>query len=165
MNRTAHRTYGTQQVMTSSPLKLIALLYDRAIVSLKEAVQAIERADVQARWKANNKAVEIITHLASTLDHEAGGEVAENLDQLYLFMLERLFEVDQKNDPQAARDVIALLEPLRDSWRQLAENAPGAAAGTAGAKPSGSNESLRDAATDMAAQPDESKVGTINLSA
>lgn len=120
MNRTALKTYGTQQVMTSSPAKLVALLYDKAIASLREAIQAIDEGAVEKRWKANNKAQEIITHLANTLDHDAGGEIADNLQRLYDFMLARLFEVDRNDDAAPARDVIGLLEPLRDSWSELA---------------------------------------------
>lgn len=124
MDRSALKTYGTQQVMTASPVKLVALLYDKAIVSLREAIRAIEAGDVQARWKANNRATEILTHLCTTLDHESGGDIARNLHQLYQFMLGRLFEVDMKSDAAAAREVIGLLEPLRDSWRELAEQTP-----------------------------------------
>lgn len=124
MDRSALKTYGTQQVMTASPVKLVALLYDKAIVSLREAVKAIEAGDVQGRWKANNRATEILTHLCTTLDHESGGDIAQNLHQLYQFMLGRLFEVDMKDDAGAAREVIGLLEPLRDSWRELAEQTP-----------------------------------------
>ena len=120
MDRTALKSYGTQQVMTSSPAQLVALLYDKAIASLREAIQAIEAGEVERRWKANNKASEIITHLANTLDHDAGGEIAANLERLYNFMLTRLFEVDRYKDAKAAREVIGLLEPLRDSWHQLA---------------------------------------------
>ncbi len=132
MSRTVLQSYGTQQVMTSSPSKLIALLYDKAIVSLKEAVQAIEDGQIERRWKANTKAIEIITHLANTLDHEGGGEIASNLDRLYEFMLQRLLNVDLKNDAQAATEVIKLLQPLRDSWHQLAHE-PAAQEARAGA--------------------------------
>lgn len=125
MNRAALQTYGTQQVMTSSPVKLIALLYDKAIVSLKEAIQAIEAGEIEKRWKSNGKAIDIIQHLASTLDHDAGGEIAANLDKLYNFMLKRLLHVDLKNDSKPAEEVIELLQPLRESWHQLAEENPG----------------------------------------
>lgn len=134
MNRAALQAYGTQQVMTSSPVELVALLYGKAIVSLKEAIQAIENNEIEKRWKANNKAFEIINHLSLTLDQEKGGEIAENLSDLYNFMLNRLSDVDLKNDPQAARDVIVLLEPLHASWRQLAKNGGQAEPQSAAAK-------------------------------
>lgn len=118
--------YRTQQVMTASPAQLVYMLYDRAIGSLKEAIAAIESGDIEARWRANNRAIEIINHLWSTLDIAAGGEIARNLDRLYPFMTMRLVQVDIRNNPAPAREVIALLEPLRDAWRELAHGAPSA---------------------------------------
>jgi flagellar secretion chaperone FliS len=115
-------TYQTQQIMTASPVMLVAMLYDKAIQSLKKAIVAIDVGDIQTRWSANNRAFEIIQHLQRTLDRERGGEVAANLDALYGHMLCLLPQVNMKNDRKAAKDVIELLEPLRDSWRQAATN-------------------------------------------
>jgi flagellar protein FliS len=117
--------YLTQQVMTASPAKLVSMLYDKAITSLREAIAAIEAGDIEARWKANAKALEIISHMWSTLDVEKGGEIAENLSNLFSFMIQRLPEVDFKNDPEPAREAILLLEPLRDAWRELVRNEHG----------------------------------------
>ena len=111
--------YQTQQVMTASPAKLISMLYDKAILSLKEAVAAIEKGDIEARWRANKKAMDIIAHMWSTLDLEKGGEIARNLDSLFSFMLTRLPRIDLKNDPEVAYQVIELLEPLRRSWHDI----------------------------------------------
>ncbi len=166
MDRNALQTYGTQQVMTSSPVKLVALLYEKAIVSLREAIQAIEAGRIEARWKANKRATEIISHLSGTLDHEAGGEISQNLQQLYDFMLTRLYEVDRNNDPQPARDVIGLLEPLHDSWRKLAEEAAG---GEVPDAPQAQPGVPADAGADRPAEPDAAPpaaaAGGINLSA
>lgn len=126
MTRTAYQSYQTQQVMTASPAQLVAMLYDRAIASINEAIRAIEAGDVERRWRANKRAVDIITHLADTLDTERGGEIADNLLRLYNFALQRLFEVDVRNDPQPAREVVEVLEPLRQSWQQLAGRPAGA---------------------------------------
>jgi len=117
--------YLNQQVMTASPARLVSMLYDKAISSLKEAIAAIEAGEIEARWKANAKALEIISHMWSTLDIEKGGEIAQNLSDLFSFMLQRLPEVDFKNDPEPAREVIVLLEPLRDAWRELARKEQG----------------------------------------
>jgi len=118
--------------MTASPARLVVMLYDRAIQSLNEAIKAIETGDIERRWKANKNASEIITHLAMTLNFEEGGQIALNLNDLYRFMLTTLVNVDVRNDPQAARDVIKLIEPLRASWDQLAK---GADTGQPAAKP------------------------------
>ncbi len=134
MEREASQKYLAQQVMSASPAKLVAMLYERAIMLLHDAVGAIEAGNIQRRWVANSKATEIIGELWQALDLEAGGEIAENLNRLYGFMMMRLTMVDTENNAQAARDVIRLLEPLRRSWHELAdgEGANGESKGSSG---------------------------------
>lgn len=95
------------------------MLYEKAIVCLRQAVQAIETGDIKARWAANARDVEIIEHLSMTLDTEKGGQFARDLERLYPFMIRHLINVDVHNDPEPALDVIALLEPLHEAWRTL----------------------------------------------
>lgn len=121
MNREL-QSYGTQQVITSDPVTLVTMLYDKAVLALKTAVQAIHRNEIETCRKNKNKAVEIINHLFVTLDLEKGCEIASNLEALYVYMLQRLLDVDVKNDARAAVEVIELLEPLRASWRERARN-------------------------------------------
>ena len=121
MDKGASQKYLAQQVMSASPAKLVAMLYDRAITLLHDAVGAIEAGDIERRWVANSKATEVVSELWQALDMEAGGEIAENLNRLYGFMVMRLTMVDAENNAEAARDVIRLLEPLRRSWNEIAE--------------------------------------------
>ncbi len=121
MDTEASQKYLAQQVMSASPAKLVAMLYERAIMLLHDAVGAIEAGDIERRWRANSKATEIICELWQALDMEAGGEIAENLNRLYGCMMMHLTMVDTENNAQAARDVIRLLEPLRRSWHELAD--------------------------------------------
>ena len=120
MTQSASRQYQTQQIMTASPAMLVFMLFDKAISSLNAAVRAIAANDIEGRWQANKRAIEIVSHLQMTLNMELGGEIAENLDRLYGFMLKLLSTVDLNNDPKPAEEVIKLLEPLRESWRDLA---------------------------------------------
>lgn len=120
MNTTQSQQYLNQQIMTASPAMLVFMLYDKAISCLKEAIRAIEAGQVEARWKANGRAMEIISHLRMTLNMDAGGEIARNLDSIYATLLLELPRVDLKSDSEAAEKAIRLLEPLRDSWRALA---------------------------------------------
>lgn len=115
-----HSAYLARELSAASPAKRVAMLLDRATASLGEVGRAIERGDIQGRWKANNQAVTIIETLWMTLDLEKGGEIAANLDRLYSFMLQHLTQVDLKNDPKPAAEVAALLEPLRRSWHEIA---------------------------------------------
>ena len=78
-----------------------------------------ENDDIDTRWRTNKRAMEIVTHMQTTLNMELGGEVSENLDRMFTYILLRLPEVDLNNDPKAAHEVISLLEPLYASWQEL----------------------------------------------
>lgn len=121
MTRDAAQSYRIQSVLTASPARQVALLLDRAVASLREAIRAIEAGEIERRCRANARAMEILGQLGMALDFEKGGEIAKNLDQLYRFMLARLPQVDLLNDRQAAQDVIGLIEPLRRSWHEVAD--------------------------------------------
>ncbi len=133
--------YVTQQVMTAAPAKLVFLLYEKAISSLHEACTAIDTGEVETRWRANNRAIVIVSHLWSTLDMEHGGDISWNLGDLFPYMITRLAEVDVNNDRATAEEVIGLLEPLRDSWRDLSRTQQGAEA----TAPASGNESTSPA--------------------
>lgn len=125
MRRNAASIYQNQQVLMSSPAKLVAMLFDRAIRAMNEAMLCIDSGDIQGRCKNNKKTFDIINHLDMTLDMEQGGEVAKNLANLYGFILRKLPEIDFKNDKNVAQEVINLLTPIRDSWNELAaQNTP-----------------------------------------
>jgi flagellar protein FliS len=119
----AATSYLSQQILSASPARLVFMLYERAISSLHEAVAAIDAGQIEARWRANKRATEIVTHMWSTLDCERGGEIAANLHRLFAYMLRRMPDIDIKNDRNTATEVIQLLQPLRDAWRDLS-NAP-----------------------------------------
>jgi flagellar protein FliS len=119
------RSYQTQALMSASPAELVAMLYERAIHLLRETEQAIQEGRIEARHTANAKAIDVIHHLDMTLDRSQGGEIADRLGQLYGFILRRLADVDRLNDAAIPREMIGLLEPLRESWQTLArQNTP-----------------------------------------
>lgn len=108
---------------TPAPLELlcelVVRLYDKAIGDLEAAALAAERNDIVARFQATADAAEIIAQLQLALDHGAGGQIADNLDQLYSFILVQLPMVNLDNDATLARRLGDLLRPLRQSWIEL----------------------------------------------
>lgn len=119
MTKQAHSTYNQQQLNTASPVKVVAMLYDKAIACLKEAIEANDANDPERRWKANTRAQEIILQLHSMLDMEQGGIISENLNKIYSTALMRLPLVDVQKSSAIAQEVINMLSPLRDSWHEL----------------------------------------------
>ncbi|MEQ8370550.1 MAG: flagellar export chaperone FliS [Alphaproteobacteria bacterium] len=121
MDHRAAQTYKSQQAMTASPSRVVAMLLDRAITSLREVIRAIDDGNVEMRWRANKRAIDILSYMWGALDQDKGGEIAANLGQLYKFMIVRLGQVDSGNNATPAKEVIALLEPLHRSWTLLAD--------------------------------------------
>ncbi len=107
------------EVMPATATRLVVMLYDGAIASLNQALEAIEAEDLAGRCRSINMAVDILANLCVALDTEQGGEIARNLERLYGFMIGRLQRANLMNDPAPVREVAELLETLYGAWREL----------------------------------------------
>jgi flagellar secretion chaperone FliS len=114
--------YRQVQVQSRSPLELVVMLYDGALSSLTEASAAAARGDLPTRAKAVSKTLAIIAELQNTLNLEAGGNVAVELDRLYTYTSHRLLDVTTKQDLSALKEVHKLLTVVRDAWHQVSTN-------------------------------------------
>jgi flagellar protein FliS len=104
-------------IASASPHKLIVMLYDGALVALLSAKTNIAANNIAAKGTAISKAITIIDNgLRASLDKDAGGEIAANLDALYDYMSRRLLHANLKNDVPAIDEVHRLLSDLREAW-------------------------------------------------
>ena len=108
-------------VHEATPHKLIEMLFKGAKDALSQAVGAIERKDFEAKSKKISKATEIILNLRTYLDKEKGGEVADNLNELYTYMAKVLIDANRTNDTEKLREVSALLDTVVDGWTSMPE--------------------------------------------
>lgn len=127
-NPAMRERYLADSVATASPAKLLVLLYDRLVLDLSRAEQALAAGDRGAASAQITHAQEIILELRATLDTEAWAG-AVGLASLYGFILTELIGANVTGDGQRVAACRALIEPLRDAWREAAF----AAAATAGA--------------------------------
>lgn len=112
-------------VVAASPHKLIAMLYDGALVAVLSAQMHMKAGNVPEKGKAISRAMQLIdSGLRASLDKSAGGEIAENLDALYEYMGARLWTANLKNDLALLEEVQRLLTDLRDTWNAI--GTPGA---------------------------------------
>lgn len=108
-------------VHEATPHKLIEMLFKGAKDALSQAVGAIERKDFEAKSKKISKAAEIILNLRTYLDKEKGGEIADNLNELYTYMATVLIDANRTNDAEKLREVSALLDTVADGWTSMPE--------------------------------------------
>ena len=115
--------YRRQQVQheieQASPVRLVVMLYDKAMSLLRQSVLHIDRKNVKAKGEALNRVVEIIGELQAVLNREEGGVVAQNLDAMYEFMIRSVTLANLNNDPQPLEGVLKVLEELRKGWQEL----------------------------------------------
>ena len=115
----AAKTYFQTQVSTVGQGELLILLYDGALKFLNQAKEKIGQKDYGAKGIAISKALDIIAELDSTLNPEAGGELVENLHQLYFICSMRLLKANLKMDIELIDSVIAVLEGLRSAYAEI----------------------------------------------
>jgi flagellar protein FliS len=116
----AQNVYTRTKVNTSAtPLELVIMLYDGAIEYLQKAAYHINEGGISQKIDSLSRARAIIEELLASLNKEIGGEVAENLESLYLFMLMELTKANATNDIKKIHEVKFILSELRDAWRSI----------------------------------------------
>jgi flagellar protein FliS len=110
-------------VVAASPHKLIVMLFDGALLAITNARQQMAAGQVAEKGTSISRAIDIVScGLRASLDKSAGGELAENLDALYGYMISRLLHANLQNDRQALEEVGNLLNDIRSAWQQIADD-------------------------------------------
>ena len=124
------RVAADTSVQGADPHQLVSMLFDTLLQSLVRARGALKTRDIAAKGVAIGKAVRILEEgLKAGLNMEQGGELAQNLRAVYDYSILRLTQANLHNDDAALTEVVALIEPVADSWKQIK------AGGTASAQP------------------------------
>lgn len=108
-------------VHTASPHRLIQKLIYAGMEKMAIAKGAMERNDYATKSRYISWAIAIIDGLRMSLDLEAGGEIAQNLESLYDYMSRRLYEANVKNDVEAVNEVSRLLREIQEAWDGIAD--------------------------------------------
>ena len=107
-------------VNTATPLQLIIILYDGALSAISAAKGQMQQMKYAEKGRLISKAVGIIEGLRAVLDHERGGEISRNLNDLYEYMNRILTMANLKNEPDKLDEISGLLNELREAWAILA---------------------------------------------
>jgi flagellar protein FliS len=107
-------------VIAASPHQLIVLLYEGAELAVRMALRHMQEGDMLKKGTAISKAGNIIQEgLRAALDTTRGGDLAAQLDALYLYMDQRITLAHLRNDPAPLHEVLGLLRELREAWQQI----------------------------------------------
>ena len=119
----AAQSYGSVQLVTgvasADNVQLIQMLFDGLSESLAAARGHIENGNIVDKSNALSRASRIVVGLQGALDFERGGELAQNLNELYAYMTRRILQVSASNDLEVLGEVSSLVRDIAQAWQSL----------------------------------------------
>lgn len=106
-------------VAASDPHQLILMLMNGAIDAIAAAKGHMRRREAADKGMHISRAISIIDGLRGSLDHEVGGDMVVNLDELYRYMSQRLLQANIKDNPDWLEEVAGLLREIKEAWEQI----------------------------------------------
>lgn len=116
------KAYQRVRVTTASPGEVIVLLYEglvRFATTARRALASNAYAEVGA---ATERALQIITHLRESLDHDAAQELSAQLDRMYEAWARALVRCQVARDTESLDRIIGQMEELAAAWRSATQD-------------------------------------------
>lgn len=117
----AYKRVGLEtSVDRADPHMLVDMLFEALLQSVGTARTALARGDIVVKCEQIVKAVRIIDEgLKPALNMEKGGDLATTLNDLYAFCVMRLTQANLRNDDAALGEVLRVISPLAQGWKQI----------------------------------------------
>ncbi len=122
MTGTAHKEPKERHTMVSTsttPLELLVMLYDGAIDVLNKAEFHERNKDEKRMLYYISRAMSIVEELINSLNMDGGGQIAHNLQNLYVYILKELTLISAKRDCKGVENIRKILTELRAAWKQI----------------------------------------------
>lgn len=109
-------------VLTASPHRLVALLFDGAIEGMNLAIAAIQAGNTPVKSNALCRCVRILDEgLKAALNLEST-PLAHDLRDLYAYVCMRLTYANLHSDVAVIEECKRLLQPIREAWHAIADS-------------------------------------------
>lgn len=117
----AYKTVGAQSSVDGADAhQLIVLVFDGLLQAVNAARGALTRGEVALKGEQIQRAVRLLEEgLKGGLDMARGGELASQLRALYDYCIERLTLANLRNDGEALAEVVRLVTPVAEGWKEM----------------------------------------------
>lgn len=119
-------TSSAANASETDPYRIVALLLAGALERVRAARSALERGEIVAKVKSIQNALGVIDGLRACLDHEAGGDIAGNLEALYEYIGQCLIEANAGNRIDKLDEAVGLLGEIEAAWTAIKPQQPSA---------------------------------------
>jgi flagellar protein FliS len=103
-------------VMGASPHRLVQMLMEGTLERILVAKASMARNEIASKGQNISVAINILGGLQGSLNREVGGAIAENLYNLYDYMIRRLLAANCKNDETILDEVSGLMIQIKMGW-------------------------------------------------
>ncbi|MFN8542678.1 MAG: flagellar export chaperone FliS [Candidatus Binatia bacterium] len=111
--------YAQAQITSVDRKQLLLLVMDGGITFLRRARTALAEGKLVEYGESLRRGQAIVSELLSTLDYEAGGEIAKSLGRLYEFMLFHLTEGNARRSVRHLDDVLRVFQTIASAYREI----------------------------------------------
>lgn len=111
-------TYRETEILSSSPARLVPLLYEQLLVSLRRGILQIRKGDIEGKFDSLARAADIIGELLAALDFDAGAELAGRLASLYGFWATEISTAGRELNEHRLERVAEMVASLSEAWRE-----------------------------------------------
>ncbi|NAW94730.1 flagellar export chaperone FliS [Vibrio sp. V42_P2S4T144] len=111
------------QAAAANPHQLVIMLIDGLLDEVERIRGHLAANRLAEKGNGINKCMNILIGLTSALDDENGGEVAENLRQLYDFCQVELYYASVQNDANRLVNVERVMGNIREGWMNFGQQA------------------------------------------
>jgi flagellar protein FliS len=109
------------KIENASPHQLIQLLMEGALSRIAQAKICMTHGNMGEKSVLIGKAISIVGGLQGSLDMDAKGDISNNLDSLYDYMVRKLLEANQKNDAAILDEISGLILEIKGAWDAIPE--------------------------------------------
>ncbi len=120
----AYQQNNTQaQAATADPHKLVVMLIDGFLDEMARVEGHMKADRFKHKGKSISKCIDILSGLDSALDLQQGGQVADNLHNLYEYCAQTLFQASVDNNTSKLASITHVMEDLREGWLLIGSKA------------------------------------------
>lgn len=113
--------YRKTDIMTANRETILLMMYAGAIRFMKAAIEASDKKNIEEKCRMIGKVQGIVTELRSTLNFEAGGELAHTLENLYGFISQRLILATSSETTEPLKEALGIITTLNEGWEAAIE--------------------------------------------
>ena len=117
--QTKAATFIQEHTEEISSHRVISLLLDGALERADQAKQAFLNSQQDELLQLLGKLIAIVNGLKNSLNMQAGGEISENLDALYEYMIHRISASEAENLVSVLDEVSTLLAEVKSGWDDM----------------------------------------------